>query len=107
MEHLKFKDISVGDMITWHPDYHMEEWRDPPGPLMVTDVFKIDDKTYYVGFKCQQENCERCKNKIVQGHHKLIKKGGLDLYGWLEITKSKNRDVETIRDQPTFIKAGP
>jgi len=52
MEQLKYKDISVGDNITWHPNYHREEWHDPLGPLTVTDVYKIDSKTYFIGYKC-------------------------------------------------------
>ncbi len=52
MEQLRYKDISVGDKIIWHPDYHREEWCDPVGPLLVTDVYKVDKKTYFVGYKC-------------------------------------------------------
>jgi hypothetical protein len=105
MTHLKFKDIKIGDGVTWHPEYHREKWKDPHGPFIVTSVARIDKKTFYVGYKCLQESCRRCQDTslIVQGHHKLIKQGGLDLHGRVEFIEKKKRTIVNHIDQPVFI----
>ena len=106
MDYLKFDEIKVGDGVTWHPDYHREAWKDPPGPLIVTSVARMDKKTFYVGYKCLQESCRRCQDSslVLQGHHKLIKKGGLDLHGRVEFIEKKKRTIVNHIDQPVFVK---
>lgn len=113
MSHLKFKEIKVGDIIDWHDDYQhkyvinhpekcilTEEWKDCKGPITVIHVSKVD-KFGYIGYKCSDQNCKRCK---LLGHHKLIRFSGLDPHGRVEFREAKKRTLITVKDQPVFRK---
>jgi len=106
MTHIKFDDLKIGDAVTWHPEYHREMWKDPPGPLLITSLARIDKKSYYVGYKCLQESCRHCQDSslIPQGHHKLIKKGGLDLDGRVEFIEKKKKTIINHIDQFVFTR---
>jgi hypothetical protein len=107
MNYLKFEEIKVGDYLTWHPDYYRQAWIDAIGPLIVTSVSRIDKKSFFIGYKCFVETCRLCRDNSLsaQGHHKLIKQGGLDLHGRTDFVETKKKTIEKHIDQPVFIRA--
>lgn len=119
-DYLTYDDIirafESGQQIDWHDDYQhvyakrhpeqsflTEEWVDRPGPLTITHVAMMD-KLVFVRYKCSQETCRNCTDEslTLQGHHKLVRRSGLNPYGRIEFIERKKKTETRITDQPVF-----
>ena len=111
--HLSAADIKAlmdeGGRLDWHPEYEREHWRDKPAPIEVLFVWKMPrekKETWMVGYRCSVPGCLGCRHPTSPSgtfHHKMIRKGGLDLWGRGEEKKvGKNKWEVVLVDQPVF-----
>lgn len=124
--YLTFKELENcfknGQKIDWHDEYQhkyaaanpdkcilTEEWKDRPGPLVITHLSTIaekDGQIGFVGYLCSDAKCKRCidKSLILQGHHKLIRFDGIDIHQRFEFVETKKKTDIITTDQPVFKK---
>jgi hypothetical protein len=111
------KALENGEQVGWHPEYNHQLWKDGRGPLTLIHAsflmevqFKDQNKEkhYFVGYRCSDENCDRCSSSHeaneIGPHHILMKRNGYSLYSKMEWIEYKKRTEIKEHKNPVFVK---